>query len=465
MSVALAVPGPVQRLALRLDGRVDASNGALWLTAFIPILALYLVTLRVNGADMISDTVSVTASAWQLAHHGTPRLPVGTPNWDAWMIPSGSGHVISNREPGLVFLAAIFYAVFPSASIFNVAPASLAAALVTAAAVATFAVIARRLVSARAALAAALIAGTATTTWAVSGTSLWPHGPDQLYLFAAVLALSARRFGWAGAALALGVFTRPPIAAIAAVMGVWFAWRDRSVRPLLAIGLPSVAGLAGFLTYSSVFWGGGLQSQYTSAAAVTGQGDGDMLGTLFDFSPHGFYQLAFNLFGAAISPGRGVLFGAPFIVPLAFGIRAGWRSAPSWVRCAAVCGVVYLLVEFKSNRFSGGAPFWSYRYPLEGLTLLAPLLLLAWREHVAQSARRRAIFSALVIFSIALQAVGAICFRSRSGSGTVAWLFIDLNDAIHERPMASLFILLSGYIAAAVAYRKLAYRQGERLPS
>jgi hypothetical protein len=160
-----------------------------------------------------------------------------------------------------------------------------------------------------------------------------------------------------------------------------------------------------------------------------------------------------------------VLFGAPFIVPLLFGVRASWRAAPPWVRCAAVCGVVYLLVEFKSNRFSGGAPFWSYRYPLEGLTLLAPPLLLAWREHVTESARRRAISSALVIFAVALQAVGAICFRSDSGSGAVAWLFIDLDDAIRVRPVTSLTILVIGYVSAAVAYRKLAVPKGDPLPT
>jgi len=378
--------GVLRRVVQGIDREVRTSALALWLAVFVPLVILYLVTLRVNAMNMSPDTVSVTTSAWQLAHHGTPRLPVTTPNYDAWMIPSGSGHMISNREPGLIGLAALFYWLLPFTSVFNVAPASIAAALTTGAAMATLALALRLLVSNRVALVAALIAGTATTTWAVSGTSLWSHGPDQLYLVATMLALATARGAWAGLAFAAAILTRPPLAVTAVVGAVWEAWTRRALRPILVVGLISGAGLALLLVYSHVYWHGGLDGQY----AAVGSG---RITPFVDLSPHAFSAFAINILGTLVSPGRGVLVGAPFLVVLACGLRPAWRTAPSWVRSAAVGGLLYLTVQLKDIDFGGGATFWSYRYPLETLTLMAPLFVLSWREWVSDRARRRAAFT------------------------------------------------------------------------
>lgn len=418
--------------------RIDTSDPLLWFAVFVPVVALYLLTLRVDGGNMITDTVSVTPSAWHLAHHGTPRIPLGTPIWDAWIIPSGPGHVISNREPGLIGLAAIFYFVFHSASIFDVTPASLAAALVTAAAVATLTLVARRLVSARAALVAGLLIGAGTSTWSISGTSLFPHGPDQLYLALAMLAVAGGRYALAGIPLALAVLTRPPLAIAAAVLGIWHSVTARSVRPALWIGALSGAGLALLLWYSHEFWGGGLQSQYTA----TGMG-GDYSGRFTDVGPGAWGDFVGNIFGTLISPGRGIVFGSPFLVVLAFGLRRAWAAAPPWVRSSAAAGILYMLFQLKASRFQGGSPFWGYRYPIEMLTLLVPLLVLSWREYVAVRAQRQALFAALAVLSVAWQALGATCFRG-SGNGTVVWAFSDLQSAFSDHPVACTAILAVG---------------------
>jgi len=363
------------------------------------------------------------------------------------MIPSGSGDLISNREPGLVGLAALFYWLLPFTSTFNVAPASIAAALVTAAAMATLALVLCRLVSRKTALTAALIAGTATTTWSVSGTSLWPHSPDQLYLAAAVLALAAGRSSWAGLAFAAAVLTRPPLAVVAAVTGIWQAWTRRSLRPLVLIGAITATGLAALLAYAHAFWHGGLDSQYETVGS-----GGGFVTPFLDVSPHAWEQFAINILGTLISPGRGVLVGAPFLVVLAPGLRHAWRVAPNWVRSAAVGGAAYLAIQLKANLFGGGATFWSYRYPLETLTLMAPLLVLAWHEWASRTARRRGAFWALVIVAVALQAVGALCFRRTTTSW---WSTKDIVAAVTDNRLVAIPILFVAYVAAAIAYRTI----------
>jgi hypothetical protein len=445
VAVTVTVPGFVQRTSADIRLRINSSAFGLWLAVFLPLLGLYLLTLRVNAFDMSPDTVSVTSSAWQLAHHGTPRLPATAPHYDAWMIPSGSGHIVSNREPGLVWLAAPFYLLIPSASIFNVAPASIAAALIASTAMAFLAVLLRRLVSNETAFVAALIAGTATTTWAVSGTSLWPHTADQLYLVLAMLAVAAGKHTRAGVAFALAVLTRPPLAVAAAVVGLWHAWTTRSFRPLLGIGAATALGLGVLLVYAHVYWHGGLDRQYEAVG-------GGFVTPFTDLSPHALGDFAINVLGTLISPGRGVLFGAPFLVVLACGLTRAWAVAPTWTRSAAVGGLLYLAVQLKANPFGGGATFWSYRYPIETLTALAPLLVLSWREWVSRAARRRAAFTALVTFAIALQAVGAICFRRTE---TAWWSTNDFTAVVSDRRFVAVPILFIGYVAAAIVYRRM----------
>jgi hypothetical protein len=457
MAAQRAWYGAMRTTALRLDARIAGSNRALWFAAAAPLLVLYLVTLHVQASQISIDPVSVTSSAWQLAHHGTPRLPANGHFYDAWIIPSDHSHVISNREPGLIGLAAIFYWLLPWTSIFNVAPASLAAALVTAAAMGMLALVIRRLGSARLALVATLIAGTATTTWAVSGTALWPHGPDQLYLLAALLAVASGHHARAGFAFALAVLTRPPLALMALVAGLWASVTGRSVRPALLIGAVTACGMAGYFAYSHVFWGGGLQSQYTA----TSDGGGDFVGAFLDLSPHAIGVFVVNIVGTVVAPGRGVVFGSPFLLVLLPGLRGAWHAAPDWVRSATAGALVYLAVQLKSNRFGGGANFWSYRYPIEALTMMAPLLVLAWQLYASKTNRRRAAFVGLTIVSVTMQAIGATCF-ARNGQQS-DWTLSYLVYALHSHPYLGGGIGLTGYLAAALAYRRLS-RPNEQHP-
>jgi hypothetical protein len=73
-----------------------------------------------------------------------------------------------------------------------------------------------------------------------------------------------------------------------------------------------------------------------------------------------------------------------------------------------VGGLLYLLVQLKANRFSGGEFFFSYRYPLEALTAAAPLLALAYAGWVAHRRSINLLFFMALAISIVFQAVASL---------------------------------------------------------
>ncbi len=104
---------------------------------------------------------------------------------------------------------------------------------------------------------------------------------------------------------------------------------------------------------------------------------------------------------------------APFLVVLSLGWKAGWRAAPDWVRSAAVGGVAYMLGHLALNIYSGGSGFPAYRYPLEGMVMLTPLLFLAYTEWVADRPLANRAFGYLVVAALTAHAVWAIGFGMR----------------------------------------------------
>lgn len=430
-----------------------ASRSALWWTVFLPLELLYSLTVRTDPRQMSPDPVAVVPSAWALARHGTPVVP--RPLWNAdtsWAVAWDPTHVVSGRAPGLLLLGAPSYAIWPGAGPDDELPASLTAALLTAAAVATLALVFAKLVSRRVALFAALVVGLATTTWTVSGSALWPHGPDQLFLAFSMLALAGGAAARTGFGFALAALVRPPTAIAAAAMGLGLSWSKRSVQPAVLVGAITSLGLAGFGVWATVFWQA--PSGGTGAAQVTTHG---YQGRFFDVSPTALLELTRKIVQCLVAPNHGILAFSPFLLALAPGVRAAWRAAPHWVRSSAVGGALYLVIQMKSEPFDGGAYFWGYRYPLESLSLAAPLLLLAWTHWTSRSPRRRATFAALVVVSVALQVIGATSFQVPVEQHV--WQFADLTMAVTGSPPGITVALLGG-VAACVTYVALASRGG-----
>lgn len=378
----------------RLPARIDRYPAALSAAfVFLTLFLVYLPTATYH-VGLSPDPLAAATPAWQLATHGNLTL-------DAfegvlpWFVDTGE-RIVSNRTPGVIFFAVPFYWLLGTPDAPNLAPATLAAVLAAAGAMTLLHLVFRRFVRPSTAMAAAFIAGLATSTWSISADALWAHGPNQLWLAAALLALAAERYWSTGVAFGLAVFTRPHLAVVPAVTGVWAAVRRRSWRPVVLVGVPSLLGLLGLLFYNNVVFGG---------ASLTG-GYGTYVASNLASRP--WWHYAEGIAGTLISPDRGLLVMSPFLLALVPGLPAAWRAAPPWVRSCAVGGVVYMLVQLRINYFSGGNNFFSYRLSIELLMLSAPLLLLAYREWTARTTSRRRVFSALVCLSVAIQGLGAL---------------------------------------------------------
>ncbi len=375
-----------------------------WWTAgglAVLLLVLYIPAGVRNGATASADLRSVAVAGWQLAHHHRLTLPRSLLSTDIW-IERSRGRLVTDRMPGLLSIgAAVEFLAAAHRSALDLAPLAVAAAVVAAGAMGVLSVLLRRLVSGRVALGAAAVAGLATPTWAISSNGMWPHGPDQLLVLLALLALAAGRSLPAGVALGLAVTVRPLMAVWSLVVGCATALRARRLWPLVAFGVPAALGAALVAGYDlHVFGHLSLQAGY----GTVGQ---HPLSKLTDWSPRRIATVADNLAGSLVSPSRGVLAISPFLILVLPGLRPAWRAAPEWVRSSALAGLAYFLLTVATERhFSGGVQFWAYRYELEPLTMAAPLLLLCWREWTARWLWCRRAFWALVVLSVGIEATG-----------------------------------------------------------
>ncbi len=367
---------------------------ATFLLVLVPLLVIYLPTMSRDEQNI--DSIAAAAPAWRFATHADLDLDqfAGLP----WIIETEDGFR-SNRQPGVIGFGVPFYVGsnpdLPG-PLPPLTPAAVAGAVSAALAMAVLHVAFRRLASPSVAVIAALIGGTATATWRISADQLWPHGPAQLWLALAVVGLAAGRYLGGGLALGLAILTRPVTAVVAAATGLAHAALLRRPRPVVLVGAGAFLGLFFLMAYNQLVFDSftpttsAYGDQFTSQVRARGIGG----------------YLA-NLAGFFVHPANSLFLWSPFLLVLVFGLVGAWRAAPPWVRSAAIAGAVYLLVHAALNRQSGGLQR-NYRYPLEMLTLAAPLLLLAYQRLVAGSPRLQRVFGAAVVVSIIIQANDAL---------------------------------------------------------
>lgn len=387
-----------------------------WTLTFFLVLPVFLLTADYGPTGHV-DAVSALVPAWHLAHHGTPWLEDGSlrmPFFFSWH----GGHLVSNREPGISFIAVPFYFLLRGGeSAPSIWPAAVASATITAAAMATLFTVFRRLVTPKVALGATLLVAFGTSTWTISSNQLWSHGPNQLWILIAVASLAAGRPLRSGLAYAAAILTRPHLAAASAVFGLGQGLVKRSIRPVLAIGVPATIGLVALVAWDRMLFG------HPSVAGGYGGYQAANL-TQSPFAGLGIYVQ--NVLGSLVSAPRGIFPLTPFLLMLVPGLRAGWRVAPSWVKISALAGLLYMLIQWRVQSqidgFVGGYRFYSYRLTIEWLTLSAPLLLLAYREWTAMTHLRLAVFRALAVLSIAIQAVGAFFYDPAREVFFSSWL-------------------------------------------
>lgn len=341
----------------------------LLLVAIVPLFAL-------NGRwepGGNPDTQAVAVAAWHLAGEGTLDLTdVGTiaadrEHLDRWYVYDKTGRIVSNRAPGLIALAVPAYWIAKSEP-YATAPATAVALLATTIAVVVCWRVFCRLVDVVFATVAALVLALGTSTWAISASELWPHGPGQLWASIAVVSISVGSYfvtGWAYAASAL---TRPLTLVSAAVLGISEGWRTRSWTPVIRIGTVSMIGAVAFILYNRWLFGtwsltGGYSSHFTTGAVER-----------FDLGDY-----SSNLFQMFLGPDHGFLVVSPILGFALIGALLAWQSLPSWVKSLAWSGLGYLLIHAALNRASGGLAAF-YRYPLEAIVLASPMFLLGAKD-------------------------------------------------------------------------------------
>jgi hypothetical protein len=354
---------PTSRFRRYLDIADNARGWTLGLAIFVPLLIIYVATGNIVGDTQSPDPVAAALPAWHWAAFHTFYLDHVFTN-NVWVFKA-KAHYVSNRQPGVVFFGIPFYLLLDRTAQFSMFPAVVASATAAAGAVSFLTLAIRNALGTRIALLAGLVVAFGTATWSVPSDTLWPHGPDQLFMAAAMYFLSRQRTVPASIAIALAVPVRAHLAVLALIAGVWFAVRRRSLKPLAVFGAPSLVALAALSAYNHWLFGTwSLNGGYPPYVDQNATGLGQLTG---------HFGFATNILGSFISLDRGLVIWCPLLVVLGLGLRTAWREAPDWVRISAVAGGLYFLVQMKLNFFSGGDRFWSYRLTIESVTLAAPL--------------------------------------------------------------------------------------------
>lgn len=404
--------GNLKRL---FDRAVTQSELRFFISIFLPITVVYAVTASWDFPPDF-DALTNTVSAWHIANTGSVRLPgyepLTRPPYAGLMgaFTEVEGSAVSSCPPGTAFLAALAYAVAPGElstvhlgnagrpELASIAvpfpptwPATLVAVLTSAIAVSCLGLTFLRQADPREAWAATWVAGLGTSAWSVASSTLYMHGPAMMWIALGVYWSSRQGYWKSGLAFGAAVVTRPHTAVIPAALGLGLGASDRNLRPIVRIGLASFLGVIVLVTFNHLVF------DKTSAVAGYGEAFAERLAT----SDLGY--LFHNILGGLFDPTQGFLLLSPFLLLLTPGLITAWRKSEPWVRSAAIGGLIYLILQFKMNRYDP-ANATLYRYPLEALTASAPLWFAAylyWLKRMQGSWRR--LFPKAILFAITTQ--------------------------------------------------------------
>lgn len=386
-----------------------------FLTIFVPLALIYGATAKWT-LPQDPDVVTIAVSAWHIGNSGSPFLPgyehltrppyVGpmgffrmTHEGPAAQYPPGASLLASPAyalTPGVLREREVVNASAPEASPVNVPvpplwQATVIAVLSTAAAVALLGLVFAGQGGMRAAWVAAWIAGLGTSAWSVASRELFMHGPAMFWLAFGLFLATRTRYWGSGVAFGAAVLTRPHTAFIAACVGLAIAIRDRSFVPVVRIGVASSLGLVSLLIYNyHVFGRASIWGGYDEAFAE------NLIG-----ADWGFFLK--NVLGGLLAYDQGFLLWSPFLLFLVLGLPRAWRNIDPALLGAAIGGLVYLLLQYRMNRYNPGNTT-LYRYPLEALTASAPLWFAAYLHWIrGSSGRLLRAFGAMVLISVMLQ--------------------------------------------------------------
>ncbi len=301
----------------------------------------------------------------------------------------------------------------------------------------------RRLDDTNVALMAALAYALGTPVWSTASQAMWSHTPAVLGYAVALWGLTASRSGIAGPAIGVAWVARPATApaAVLLIAFAWHrAWRDghlwSGTRAGEASRISVLAAATAALGMAYNFWlfgnpGGGASAR----TAYYGREFGD--GGMFSGS---FIE---GLAGLTVSPSRGLLVFSPVVLLAVVGSVAAWQFRAAsrtdrgkseadgllLARYASLAIVAVVLMYAQFIAWWGGQGFGS-RYLADVMPFVGVLFGMgyahasramgaafgSWREPRSTRWSRRVFRPALatiLVYSIAVQAVGAFCWPSR----------------------------------------------------
>ena len=401
---------------------ITRSRLTFFVSLLVPLTLLYSATASWHLHDF--DVLTNIASAWHLGNTGSPVLPgyehLARPPFEGFMgsFMEAPGGTVSKYPPGAALLAAPLYALTPGdlalETITNAArpdleteipwppvwPSTLVAVIATALAMSLLGLTFLEQGTVREAWMATWVAALGTSAWSVASDALFMHGPAMLWIALGVYLSSRQHYWGSGLAFGAAVLTRPHTAVIPAAVGLGLGAYGRRMTPIVRVGLASSLGVLALLTYNGLTFG---------RWSVLGGYGAVFAEKLVTPETRSFLD---NLLGGLFDPFQGFLVLSPFLLLLVPGLLPAWRRSDPWVRGAAIGGLIYLLLQFKMNRYNP-ANATLYRYPLEALTASAPLWFAAYRYWLKARWQRR---GWRLLFKVAvLLAIGA--------QGMAIWLF------------------------------------------
>lgn len=377
----------------------SARNRLVAAAAFLLMAALFAMVGR-WGTQANVDVIATDAPAWQLANQQTLEVDF-LEGFNPWVVSDKDDRPVSNRAPGLIGTAYPAYAITQPRSFTN-APGTATALLMTLGAIYVVYRLLHRDFDQRFALGCALVLALGTTTWTVSASQLWPHGPGQLWMALGLYGAATARYAISGGAFAFAIITRPITAVAAAVVGLRQSWVERDLMPAAKIGFLSLAGVLALAAYNRWLFGSPSISGAESAPVVSR--------TLETYAVSDYVT---NVFQMLVGLPNGFLLFSPVIAVAGFGAVKVWRSIPDWALSAGLAAPAYLLVHAAVNRASGGMEIF-YRYPLEAIVLATPALAWGARHLWSTGGTPRRVLLYSAIYSVALQVVNALYINCRS---------------------------------------------------
>jgi hypothetical protein len=335
---------------------------------FAVTLVCYVLTASTTMTNW--DGYASSLAAWRLATTGEPwmegiafdRLTTsGDPT--VWQ-NEVNGHLVTRRMFGPVLVAVPFYWLnsYGDEASFSIYRGGMAAATLVAASVLLLFLSLRSRVGDLRALVGATVFGFATPAWSVGANALWTHPMTMFGLAGAAFAGSRNRWWLAGCFVGFGMWARPHVGLVAAVVGLGVAWSRRSPRVAVAMAVPTSLSLVLLGAWNHYVFGSwhplGAYAGKEVAAVVP-----DLDGNLNQFE---------NVAGFLISPDRGLFVWTPVLIVLLPAVVRAWGKIPDWSRWLALGGVAYTALQLGLNYFGGSDAFYGYRHGLELLVCVTP---------------------------------------------------------------------------------------------